>query len=79
MTDNISKFVKSPDGGKASEWTPREALAYAMTQLDQYDSVVIMFGNTETSDTYGITAVPNALVRDGLLASGLRGNWPSNS
>lgn len=63
--------------GDASSWTPRQALMYALSMADDYDSVVIVFGNTKEATSYGITSTPNCFVRDGLLAASIGGGWHS--
>lgn len=73
----MSRFVKPLERGKASEWTPRQALLQALQEVDDYDAVVISLANTKDDTTRSFASAPSALIRDGIIHSLSNGTWPS--
>lgn len=60
--------------GKASEWTPRQALLHALTECDGWDAVVIM-ARTKDGRPHGINATPDTITLHGLCAFGMMNDW----
>ncbi len=71
-------FQKDTTGGKASEWTPREALLHALNLLNdpnrKISRCVIVLGDIDSedeSDTFCVVCTKNAYETVGMLATAL--------
>lgn len=60
--------------GKASDWTPRQALLAALAECDNWDCVVIM-ARRHDGKPHGINATPDTITLHGLCAFGMTNDW----